>query len=144
MDVTREQRLALHAEYEAFLSTMSRQEQLSYTFRYWAEEQLIKARAVPAGVVESNDPCDYCDTRYCSSHIINKTAGGMACKLDPLKPYKYFIGKRLPSRRALPMPKLTRLGWNGMCYVEMKNGIVYSRKEVDAWLRRYMSKETRA
>jgi len=50
-----------------------------------------------AGVVESNDPCDYCDTRYCSSHIINKTAGGMACKLDPLKPYKYFIGKRLSS-----------------------------------------------
>jgi len=54
MDVTREQRLALHAEYEAFLSTMSRQEQLAYTFRYWAEEQLIKARAVPApvGVVD--------------------------------------------------------------------------------------------
>ena len=58
------------------------------------------------------------------------------------KPCKYF--KPLPSRRALPMPKLTRLGWNGMCYVEMKNGIVYSRKEVDAWLRRYMSKEARA
>ena len=54
------------------------------------------------------------------------------------------IAAPLPSRRALPMPKLTRLGWNGMCYVEMKNGIVYSRKEVDAWLRRYMSKETRA
>ena len=54
------------------------------------------------------------------------------------------IAAPLPSRRALPMPKFARWQPTVLAMGEHKNGSWYRADEVDAWLRRYMSKEARA
>ena len=57
------------------------------------------------------------------------------------------IAAPLPSRRALPMPKFTRydmdIHFKGKRYSK-KPTKIYMAAEVDAWLRRYLSKEARA